>query len=135
MGKSLGWAMLMPYSNPSTASSDSGLLHTCQDLAVNKTPRFKRALACVSSSYFEEARLLGADVVERNKGVVGVLAHHHGVALTEGAAAHVLPADSNVEACNDGVRCDWRRLGRATTSRPVRDAPRDPSAGLTAGPS
>lgn len=28
MGSSLGWAMLIPYSKPSTASSDSGLLHT-----------------------------------------------------------------------------------------------------------
>lgn len=28
IGRSLGWAMLIPYSKPRTASSDSGLLHT-----------------------------------------------------------------------------------------------------------
>lgn len=44
-------------------------------------------------------------MVERDVHVVGVLAHHHGVALTERASSHVLTTDSNVEACR-WVKCN-----------------------------
>lgn len=39
-------------------------------------------------------------MVERDEHVVGVLAHHHGVALAERSSAHILTAESNVEACH-----------------------------------
>lgn len=43
-------------------------------------------------------------MVERDVHVIGVLAHHHGVALTERASSHILTTDSDVEACQ-WVKC------------------------------
>lgn len=42
MGRSFGWAMLIPYSKPRTASSDSGLLHTWthKDNTTHETEQF-----------------------------------------------------------------------------------------------
>lgn len=57
-------------------------------------------LVFLSKFYLQEARLLGADVVQRDVRVVCVLTHHHGVSLTERASPDVLPAYSNIKTCN-----------------------------------
>lgn len=47
-------------------------------------------------------------MVEGDVHVIGVLAHHHGVALAERASSHILAADPNVEACW-WVKCKAQR--------------------------
>lgn len=58
-------------------------------------------LSALRGHYLQETCLLGADVIQRDVHVVSVLAHNHGMPLTECTSSNVLSTDTDIKTCSD----------------------------------
>lgn len=127
IGSSFGCAILIPYSKPSTASSDSALLHTWN----NKTHKKKPTHMCQQSDDFtsilkqvvqngynywilkklllgwffwrltdlQVAFLLRMNVIQGDVHLISLLAHNHCMTLAKCTTSHILATDPHVKAC------------------------------------
>lgn len=59
------------------------------------------ALSALRGHYLQETCLLGGDVIQRDVHVVSVLAHNHGMPLTECTSSNVLSTDADIKTCSE----------------------------------